>query len=41
MNELIKKAIGLLESNTVQVVIGYAKGTGSRTRAVFITQVAE
>lgn len=41
MNELIKKTIALLESNTVQVVIGYAKGTGNRTRAIFITQAAD
>jgi len=41
MNELIKKAAGLLESDSVQVVIGYGKGTGNRTRAIFITQAAD
>ncbi len=38
MNELIKKAAALLESKSVQVVIGYGKGTANRTRAIFVTQ---
>ena len=41
MNELIKKATALLESNAVQVVIGYGKGSASRTRAIFVTQPAD
>ena len=41
MKELIKKAASLLESNTVQVVIGYGKGSVDRTRAIFITNAAE
>jgi ferredoxin len=41
MNELIKKAATLLESNAVQVVIGYGKGSANRTRAIFITKVAD
>lgn len=41
MNELIKKAAALLESNAVQVVIGYGKGSSDRTRAIFITKVAD
>lgn len=41
MNELIKKAAVLLESNAVQVVIGYGKGSASRTRAIFVTQPAD
>lgn len=40
MKELIQKAAALLESNTVQVVIGYGKGSADRTRAIFITEVA-
>ena len=40
MNKLIKKATALLESNAVQVVIGYGKGSAERTRAIFITEVA-
>jgi len=38
MIELINKAKALLESNAVQVVIGYGKGTSNRTRAIFVTQ---
>lgn len=41
MNELIKKAAALLESNEVQVVIGYGKGSANRTRAIFVTQPAD
>ena len=41
MNELIKKAAALLESKSVQVVIGYGKGTGNRTRAIFVSQAAD
>ena len=41
MIELINKAAALLESNAVQVVIGYGKGSASRTRAIFVTQAAE
>ncbi|MCX6236174.1 MAG: 4Fe-4S dicluster domain-containing protein [Bacteroidia bacterium] len=41
MNELIQKATILLESNSVQVVIGYGKGSANRTRAIFITQAAD
>ena len=41
MNELIKKAAALLESNAVQVVIGYGKGSADRTRAIFVTQAAD
>lgn len=37
MNDLINEAISLLESDTVQVVIGYGNGTSSRTRAIFVT----
>lgn len=38
MNELIKRAASLLESNSVQVVIGYGQGSTGRSRAVFITK---
>jgi ferredoxin len=38
MKELIKKAAALLESNAVQVVIGYGKGSSDRTRAIFVTK---
>lgn len=38
MNELIQKAKSLLESNSVQVVIGYGKGTADKTRAIFLTK---
>ena len=41
MNELIKRAAELLESNTVQVVIGYGKGSATRTRAIFVTNPAD
>jgi ferredoxin len=41
MNELIKKAAALLESNAVQVVIGYGKGPANHTRAIFVTQPAQ
>jgi ferredoxin len=41
MKELIQKAASLLESNTVQVVIGYGKGSADRTRAIFVTQPAD
>ncbi|HEY5141814.1 MAG TPA: hypothetical protein VIJ25_21225 [Methylococcales bacterium] len=41
MNELIQKAAALLESNAVQVVIGYGKGSASRTRAIFVTNVTD
>jgi ferredoxin len=41
MNELIKKATALLEANAVQVVIGYGKGSASRTRAIFVTNAAD
>jgi ferredoxin len=41
MNELIKKAASLLESNAVQIVIGYGNGSAGRTRAVFITKPAD
>jgi len=41
MKELIQKAASLLESNTVQVVIGYGKGSVDRTRAIFVTQPAD
>ena len=37
MIELTQKAKSLLESNTVQVVIGYGKGSADKTRAVFLT----
>jgi hypothetical protein len=36
MDELRKRAKELLESNTVQLVIGYELGNGNKTRAVFI-----
>jgi ferredoxin len=35
MEELRKKARGLLESGTAKVVIGYSKGSGKRARAIF------
>lgn len=38
MNELIQKAKDLLESNAVQVVIGYGKGSADKTRAIFLTK---
>lgn len=41
MKELIQKAASLLESNAVQVVIGFGKGSVDRTRAIFITQPAD
>jgi ferredoxin len=41
MNELINKAAALLESNAVQLVIGYGKGSSDRTRAIFITKAAD
>jgi len=41
MNELINKAALLLESNAVQVVIGYGKGSANRTRAIFVTQPSD
>lgn len=37
MNSIISKAKDLLESNTVQVVIGYENGTNGNVRAAFIT----
>jgi len=41
MNELIKNAAALLESNAVQVIIGYGKGSAGRTRAILVTNVAD
>ena len=41
MKELIQKAASLLESNTVQVIIGYGKGSVDRTRAIFIIHAAD
>src|ERR1035437_10030155 len=41
MKELIQKAASLLESNTIQVVIGYGKGSVDRTRAIFSTTAAD
>jgi ferredoxin len=41
MNELIKKAVALLESNVVKVVIGYGKGSADKTRAIFITKAED
>ena len=41
MNELIQKAKNLLESNAVQVVIGYGKGSADKTRAIFLTKPDE
>lgn len=41
MNELIQKAANLLETNSVQVVIGYGNGSANRTRAIFITQASD
>ncbi len=41
MKELIQKAASLLESNTVQVIIGFGKGSADRTRAIFVTQSAD
>ena len=41
MNEIIIKAAALLESNAVQVVIGYGKGSTDRTQAIFITKAAD
>jgi len=41
MSELTKKAADLLESKAVQVIIGYGKGSASRTRAIFVTQIAD
>jgi ferredoxin len=41
MSELIKKAVSLLESSSVQVVIGYGSGTGNRTRAIFATKAED
>ena len=35
------KAADLLESNAVQVVIGYGKGSSDRTRAIFIAQASD
>jgi ferredoxin len=36
MDELRNRAKELLESNTVQLIIGYEQGNGNKTRAVFI-----
>ena len=41
MEELIKKAKELLESQAVQMVIGYGKGTGDRVRPVFVKKPQE
>jgi ferredoxin len=41
MNELIQKAASLLESGTVNVVIGYGKGSANRTRAIFVTKAED
>jgi len=41
MKELIQRAAALLESNSVQVVIGYGKGSADRTRAIFVTRSAD
>jgi len=41
MKKLIIKAASLLETNAVQVVIGFGKGSVDRTRAIFITKAAD
>jgi ferredoxin len=41
MKALIQKAASLLESNAVQVVIGYGKGSADRTRAIFLTKAED
>lgn len=41
MKELIAKAASLLESNSVQVVIGYGQGSTDRSKAIFITQASD
>jgi ferredoxin len=41
MDEIINRAGELLESGTVQLVIGYEEGTGNKTRAAFITNAAD
>ncbi len=37
MNQLVIRAKELLKQGTVQVVIGYGKGSADRTRAIFVT----
>lgn len=39
MKELIRRAEELLRQNSVQVVIGFGKGSADRTRAIFVTRV--
>jgi ferredoxin len=39
MKQLIQRATELLESGTVQLIIGYGEGSTGRTRAVFIKEV--
>ena len=41
MNELIAKTKDLLSSNTVNVVIGYGKGSGKFARAEFIRKAED
>jgi ferredoxin len=41
MKELIQKAASLLETNAVQVVIGFGKGSADKTRAIFLTKPEE
>ena len=41
MNDLIKKAIELLESSAVKVLIGYEQGTGNKTRALFVEKTED
>jgi ferredoxin len=36
MVDLVKRAKELLESSAVKVIIGYEKGTGNKTRAIFV-----
>jgi len=41
MEEIRRKAKELLDSNTVQVVIGYGQGTGQKVRPIFIKEAGQ